>query len=321
MNPDVAAAVHRLVREEILTKDQALPLLREAKGDLVSVYQELRLVLYAGVLLVTAGVGALVLEHLDRFGPLAVAAALTIAVGACFFWVRRHAPPFFWGQAPSEDPAFDYILLLGVLLASADIAYIEAQFTPLGPNWPWHLFWASLFMIWASFRYDSRIVFSLALASFASWRGVSVSFLESDFWSNFETSMRLNTASCGVLFVGGGLFLLHADAKKHFEPVATYLGWTLLLLSLASGTLTTEDSYSTFATFLLLVGSGLAVLSFVHRRFPLAAMGVASVYLGLSRVVVPKLESEGFVFLWFLVTSILIMIGLLWAYRIMGKKL
>ncbi|GAF94121.1 unnamed protein product, partial [marine sediment metagenome] len=157
MNPDVAAAVHRLVREGILTKSQALPLLRVAKGQLISVYEELRLVLYAGVLLVTTGVGFLVVENLDRLGPIAVAASLTLAVGACWVWIRRKAPPFSWEQAPSADIAFDYILLLGVLLTSADVAYIEAQFTPLGPNWPWHLLWASLFMAWASFCYDSRV--------------------------------------------------------------------------------------------------------------------------------------------------------------------
>ena len=26
-----------------------------------------------------------------------------------------------------------------MLLAAADLAYIEVQFTPLGPNWSWHL--------------------------------------------------------------------------------------------------------------------------------------------------------------------------------------
>jgi hypothetical protein len=320
MKPDVEAAVHRLVREGILPKARALSLLRVANGNLVSVYHELRLVLYAGVLLISAGVGALVIENLDRLGPQAVATALAVAAGACFYWVRRHAPPFSWAQAPSPDPAFDYILLLGVLLVSSDVAYIEAQFTPLGPNWPWHLFWASLFMAWASFRYDSRVVFSLALASFASWRGVSVSFLEDNFWSNFETSMRLNTASCGLLFVGIGPLLLSAGKKKHFEPVSTYLGWSLLLLSLISGALSGAYDSITYAIVLLLVGPTLALVASLRRRFPLAALGVVSGYVGLSRVVVPALDSAELVFMWFLVTSVLILIGLLRAYRHMAKK-
>lgn len=319
MNPDVAAAVHRLVREGILTKSQALPLLRVAKGQLISVYEESRLVLYAGVLLVTTGVGFLVVENLDRLGPIAVAAALTVTVGACFVWIHRKAPPFSWQRAPSADIAFDYILLLGVLLASADVAYIEAQFTPLGPNWPWHLLWASLFMTWASFRYDSRVVFSLALASFASWRGVSMSFIERGFWSNFAGSMRLNTLSCGLLFVGAGFLLLRAGKKEHFEPVATYLGWSLILLSLISGSASFAESHGTYTTVLLLVGSVLALLSFLRRRFPLFAMGVVSVYFGLSRAVVSGLQSGHAIFWWFLVTSVLFMAGLVWAHRMMVR--
>ena len=320
MNPDVAAAIHRLVREGVLTKSQAWPLLRVAKGQLVSVYRELRLVLYAGVLLVTAGVGALLVEQLDRLGPLAITAALTVSVGACFLWIRRKALPFSWQRAPSADLAFDYILLLGVLLASAEVAYIEAQFTPLGSSWAWHLLWASLFMAWASFRYDSRVVFSLALASFASWRGVSVSFVERDFWSNFASSMRLNTLSCGLLFVGFGFVLLRARRKEHFEPVATYLGWLLVLLSLASGAASHAESLSVYTVVLLLVGSVLAFRSFLHRRFPLFAMGVMSAYFGLSCAVAPALDSGGAVFWWFLITSILFMAGLFWTHRTMVRS-
>jgi cbb3-type cytochrome oxidase subunit 3 len=320
MNPDVAAAVPRLVREGILTKSQALPLLRVAKGRLVSVYRELRLVLYAGVLLVTAGVGILVVKQLDRLGPLAIAIALSGSVAACFFWIHRKAPPFSWQQTTSADIAFDYILLLGVLLASADVAYIEAQFTPLGPNWPWHLLWSSLFMAWAAFRYDSRVVFSLALSSFASWRGVSVTPLEGDFWSNFGSSMRLNTLTCGLLFIGIGFVLLRTEKKEHFEPVATYLGWSLVLLSLISGTASFAESHGAYTAVLLLLGSVLALVSFLRRRFPLFAMGVVSVYFGLSRAVVSGLQSGHAIFWWFLVTSVLFIAGLVWARRTISRS-
>jgi hypothetical protein len=316
VNPDVASAIRRLVREKVLTRRQAYPLWRVARGELISLYWELRLVLYAGVLLVTAGVGALVVENLDRLGPFAVTAALTVAVGVCFFWILRKAPPFSWSEAPSEDLAFDYILLLGVLLASADVAYIEAQFTPLGPHWPWHLLWASVFMGWASIRYDSRVVFSLAMASFASWRGVSLSFIERDFWSNFETSMRLNTVVCGLLFVGMGFVLRRAGRKAHFEPVATYLGWTLVLMSLLSGVLSVADSFWAYTVLSLLVGSVLALRCFLHERFPLFAMGVTSAYIGLSRAVIAAVESDVAAFSWLLVTSVLLIGLLFWAHRV-----
>jgi hypothetical protein len=304
MNPDVAASVSELEKHRILTPEQGRKLLRIARGGLVSVHRELRFGLYLGVALITAGVGLLVRENLERLGPTAIASGLGMAAASCLLWVARRGAPFTWSKAESTHIAFDYVLLLGVLLASADLAYVEARFTPLGPNWPWHFLIVSLFMAFVSFRFDSRIVFSLALSSFASWRGVSVSLLERGFWSNFETAARLNTAVSGFLFVLLGAALARGDRKAHFAPVATYLGWALLLLSLASGALADDPFDSVYTSALLVVGAGLALHAFRGRRFPLFAMGVASAYVALSRWVVPALDDDTLTFLWFLGTSL-----------------
>src|SRR6185295_17929070 len=104
----------------------------------------------------------------------AIAAALGVAAAACLAWVHRTAPPFSWGETRSPHFASEYLLLLGVLLLGADLAYVETQFTPLGDAWPWHLLMLSAVGALLSVRYDSRIVFSLALSTFAAWRGVSV---------------------------------------------------------------------------------------------------------------------------------------------------
>ena len=138
MNPDVAAAVSRLERDGVLSREQASVVRPVAEGNKLSAYGELRFFLYLGVLLVTAGVGILVRQNLENVGPLTIAIVIGIAGGFCLVWVERHAPPFSWGLAASTHLAFENILLLGVLLASADIAYVEAQFTPFGEHWSWH---------------------------------------------------------------------------------------------------------------------------------------------------------------------------------------
>ena len=73
MSPDVAAAVGRLERAGVLSAGQAARLGRVARGELVSVRAELRLLHYAGVLVLMAGVGLLVQQNLDRIGPVAIA--------------------------------------------------------------------------------------------------------------------------------------------------------------------------------------------------------------------------------------------------------
>jgi hypothetical protein len=246
----------------------------------------------------------LITENVDRLGPGVIAVGLGVAAALSFLWVARHAPPFSWGESVSTHVAFDYVLLLGVLLSSADLAYVEAQFTPLGPNWPWHLLVASLFTGALALRFDSRLVFSLALSTFTAWRGVSVSFVERGFWSGLATATLLNAIGCGLLFVLLGALLFHEKRKEHFEPVATYLGVVLVLVALASGSIMDESSYRIYAASLIVAGAILAAGSLVsRRRFPLFALGTFAIYFGLSRLVLPAIDDDTLVLLWFLITA------------------
>ena len=316
MNPDVAVAVSRLERDGVLSREQASVVRPVAKGKKLSAYGELRFLLYIGVLLVTAGVGILVRQNLENVGPLTIAIAIGIAAASCLVWVEQHAPPFSWGTVASTHLAFDYVLLLGVLLASADIAYVEAQFTPLGEHWSWHLFWMSLFMTGLALRYDLRVVFSLALSTFAAWRGVSASSLGSDvFWSS---GGRTNALVCGVIFIVLGLALDHWKWKPHFEPVAFFVGWFLVLIALFAGA--AERDAHTFRFALLVTGSGLATYADLRRRFWLFVMGVLAAYVALSLLVVDVLDGEVAISLWFFTTSLASLFGLIRAHRAIAES-
>jgi hypothetical protein len=314
MNPDVATAIPRLVDAGVLPAEAAPRLLRVARGELVSVRAELRAILYLGVLLVTGGVGLLVKENLDRIGPLAIAVGLGLAALAALGWVVRIAPPFSWREAPSPHLGFDYLLLLGVLLAAADLAYVEVHFTPLGEHWTWHLLIVALLTALAAFRFDSRVVFSLSLSTFAAWRGVSVAHLGQGFlWSRVEDALRWNAIACGCLFAVLGFVLARTDRKAHFEPVATHLGWLLVLLALGTGM--DAAHWAAWSTALLITGSGLATAAFLRRRFPLFAYGVLAAYAGVTRMV---LAGTGELFagcFWFFFTSLVLIFGLVVAQR------
>lgn len=315
MNPDVADAIPRLVERGILPPGRAPLLLRAVRRELVSVRLELRLLLYAGVLLVTGGAGLLIKENLDRIGPVAIAAALGMAAAAALAWVWRVAPPFSWErpgeQTPSPNLAFDYVLLLGVLLAAADLAYVEARFTPLGPDWPWHLLLVSLFAAALAVRFDSRVVFSLALATFAAWRGVSVAHFGAGLLDTRDDLVRWNAIGCGVLFIGLGYVLARTDRKAHFEPAAVHLGWLLVLGGLASGL--GDRGWAGWSAALLLVGAGLATWAYYARRFSLFAFGILGGYLGLTRFVFEGVETLGC--FWVAFTSILMILGLVAVQR------
>lgn len=323
MNPDLASAIPQWVESGILPPERAPLLLRVARRELVSVHEELRLLLYLGVLLVTGGVGLLVKENLDRIGPGVIAAAIGLAAVAAFAWVARMAPPFSWREVPSPHLAFDYILLLAVLLAAADLAYVEVKFTPLGAGWPWHLLIVALLAGLAAFRFDSQVVFALALSSFAAWRGVSASRIGESLWVWTGDTVRWNAIACGVLFALLGLVLRRADRKAHFEPVAVHLGWLLILGGLAGGGGGVEwTTWPLYSLALLAVGAGLAAGAYRARRFGLFALGVIAGYIGLSRVIFHDHRVDGtFGCFWFMSTSILLLLGLLRAQRRMREPL
>lgn len=324
VQPEVAKAIGALVAGGVLAPERAAPLLRIARGELVSVRAELRALLWAGVSLVMAGVGMLVKQNLAQIGPLAIVLGLGLASAACLAWVASRGPAFSWGQQASPNLAFDYVLLLGASLAGADLAFVEIRYAPLGGHWPSHLLVSSLLAAVLATRYDSRVLFSLALTTFAAWRGVTASSLSLFAWHRTDACViRANTIACGALFIGLGALLLRLDRKAHFEPVAAHIGWGLLLGALAQGALQPghrDAAWPAWAAAAIVTGVGLAALGWRGRRLALMAMGVLAAYLGLSRLVVEPIHGDSAVALYFVVTGAALVAALVWAQRRLAER-
>jgi Predicted membrane protein (DUF2157) len=314
LNPDVVAAIDRLQREGVLDGAQAARFGRVARGELVSVHADLRLLLYASVLVTMAGVSVLVALNLDRLGPVAITIALAVAAAGCLVWVARRAAPFSWGEVRSPHLALDYVLLLGVLLTGATLAYVEANFTPLGRAWPWHLLLVSALAAGLAVRFDSRVVFSLALSTFAAWRGVRASLVDAVLFDR-TSALRVEALLCGVVFLALGAALVRFRRKPHFEPVAVHLGWLLIVAALVSGSGPDTAEGLAYSLAVLAVGAGLAFAAFRGRRFPLFVMGVLTGYAGLSLLFLRTRPEAVLGAFWFLATSVGLLVGLFVARR------
>lgn len=274
MNPDVVAAVDALVERGVIDRRGAVTLRRAASGSLVSVRDELRVLLWAGVLLITSGAGLLVRQNVDRIGPLAIAIGIGVAAFACLGWA--------WRRAPSRSFAFDSVLLLGALLAAADLAFIEVKFTPLGAHWPRHFLIVAAAYAWLAFRFDSKTLFSLALTSFAAWRGVSLVGVAVP-WGGVADSNRLflEALGCGVAFLLLGKVLERVRVRAPFEPVAAWLGWILIVGALAMR-LVTDEGLVIPAAALVGCGAVLAWFSWDERSLGRYALGLGAAALGVG---------------------------------------
>jgi Predicted membrane protein (DUF2157) len=283
MNPDVVAAIARLRTDNVLSGQQAALLNRVARRHLVSVRLEIRLLLYVGVLLLTSGVGVLVVEHQQAIGPLAIAGALSLATLACLVSVARTAPPFSWRAVESPNVAFDYILLLGLLLFASALGYVEAQFTVLGPRWPHHLLIVGVVYFLAAYRGDSRMVLGLALTTLAAWRGVSLSLTASSLGLGHGPDLRSTAIVIGLVYLAFATLSVRLERKAHFEEVFGNTGLVLLLGGLVSGAVD-ASAWGVWLAALLATAGVVMWISFGLGRSLYFAVGVVAAYIGLLRL-------------------------------------
>jgi hypothetical protein len=295
MNPDVVAAIAGLRADNVLSAPQATLFNRVARRHLISVRLEIRLLLYVGVLLLTSGVGVLVVEHQKQIGPLAIAGALALGTLVCLAWVVRTAPPFSWRDVESPNVAFDYILLLGVLLFASALGYVEAQFTVLGERWAHHLLVVGLVYLLAAYRWDSRTVLGLALTTLAAWRGVAMSLRAASLGIGHADDLRANAIAIGLIYVALAVLSVRLELKAHFEDVFGNTGLILLLGALVSGVFDTAP-WGIWLAALLAVAVAVMWLAFGLGRSLYFAEGVVAAYLGLLRPLFHMGSTVGFLF-------------------------
>jgi hypothetical protein len=298
VNPDVVSAIEGLREKRILSQAQAAPLLRAARGELVSIHWELRALLYSGVLLLTTGVGLFLKENHERLGPAVLASLIGLAAAICLVYVFRRSPPFSWRSTPTPPPiAADYVLLLGVLLIASDLAYIETHFRWLGPRWPEHLLIVSLLYLLAAYRFDSRAVLSLGLTSFAAWRGISAALPFAAGSGGAGQAVRANALACGVAFIAVGILSARFKRKAHFEGVWVTLGLLLLFGGLLSGVFReTGSDWPLWEIPLFLCACVVIAVAYRLRRPLDFALGVLAAYLGALRWLAEALEGAALAF-------------------------
>ena len=264
-----------------------------ARGELVPIRAELKALLYAGVLVSLTGVGLFVKRYHDRLGPVAIASVLGAGALACLVYALRRSPGFSRGETVSPHLAADYVLVLGALLVASDLAYLEKQFRFLGERWPYHFLIVAIVYFLLAYRFDSRAVLSLALTSFAAWRGVSVGTAFQVRGESFVHEIRVNALVCGALFLAAGVFSARSRWKPHFENVYVTAGLLLSFGGVLSGALQgSSSSWLLWEMALAVLGAAVLAVAWRLRRPLDFAIAVAALWLGVLRLTGEVLERE-----------------------------
>jgi len=229
--------VDRLRAAGVLDEQAAANLRALESGSTFSLFYELRVLGYAAVLLVVTGIGLTLKNNFDRIGPVAVAASVGLLAALCYAWALRRQR-----RGEPRSVAGDYVLLLGGMLVSADVAFLEVQFQWLGDRWALHLLLLAAFHAVCAYGFDSRLLLSLALTALAGWLGAS-RHLDDLFRSGYGARQYGTRALLAALSAGAWHFanqrLAHRPQfNEVFEHYAINFGfWAGLIWCCNDGTL------------------------------------------------------------------------------------
>ncbi|MDZ4185084.1 MAG: hypothetical protein U1D97_08925 [Desulfuromonadales bacterium] len=293
-------ALNDLEEAKILGRNQAALLRRIYGRELFSVHWELRLLLYAGILILTTGLGLLIAKHFTAIGHLALLAAIALGCAGCFAYCLRRGGGFTTVRVEAPDAAYDYVLLLGCLLLGSFQGYLELRYQVLAQDWSWWLLGSGLFYLLAAHYFDNRLVLSLALTTLGAWLGVKTSLLAGGMW---DDALRGNALGFGAAVVAAGAAQVRLNWKSHFLPVHLHLGINILFAALVAGV----GSLSTgllYLVGLLLSAAGSALYAQRSRIFAFLLYAVLYGYLGITIFVLERghWDAEG-ILLYFLVTA------------------
>jgi len=310
----IFARLEQWKEQSKISRDQHALLAGLSRKEPFSLFLELNILLYAGVLAFVAGLGWTVSTWSQQLGDVVVLTILSIVLAACFWYCFSRAPAWSPAETPAPSPIFDYVLYLGSLVWSLELAYLERRLNVLSGQLDFYLLATAVLFFFLAYRFDNRFVLSLGLSALAGWFGITISR-----WSPHQDAAYRQSALLYCLLVGvGGTLLQRRGLKSHF--FATYLNIVanVLFWALLSGVFDRQGYGVWFVALLLACGASLA-WGLVRRNFVFVAYAAVYGYIGVSSIFLRNVNDGTAVLTYFVVTGVAMLVLLLLIGRRFGR--
>ena len=297
-----------------ISPEQHAHLASLCRREPLSVFLELNVLLYAGVLAFVAGLGWTVTTWSQQLGDVLIVAVLSTILAACFWYCFSRAPAWSPAEAPAPSPIFDYVLYLGSLIWSVELAYVEKRFNVLSGRLDFDLLATAVLFFFLAYRFDNRFVLSLALSTLAGWFGLTISH-----WPSHQDAAYRQYALLYCLLVGiAGTLLQRRGLKPHFfgtylNIVANVLFWALL-----SGVFNRQGYGLWLLALLIACGASLA-WGLARRQFAFVAYAAVYGYVGVSSMLLRGITDDTAVLGYFVVTGVAMLVVLVKIARRFGR--
>lgn len=300
-----------------LINDEQFKNIKELTGKF-SVFSEVRFILYAGLLMLSSGLGVLVYKNIDTLGHQVILAFIGLLCLACFYFAWKRLKPYSPFQVENESTVQDYILLLGCLLFLIFETYLQYQYNIFGTRYGLATVMPAVLFIGIAYRSDHVGILSLGITATAAWIGVTVNPYQYIVTGDFKTESLTWTALIfGVALISAGLFLDTKNIKAHFT--FTYMSFALHLVFISL--LTGMFSFQPFIVFTILLCMAFIVFyNYSKRTIHFYFLFFCFLYghIGLTYVIYKflynLLGSDGIIFMFYFYMPASVF-GIIWFFK------
>jgi hypothetical protein len=311
---NILARLEHWKKEGAISLEQHALLASLSRGEPFSLFLELNVLLYAGVLAFVAGLGWTVTTWSQQIGDVLVVTVLSTLLAGCFWYCFSRVPAWSAAETAAPSPIFDYVLYLGCLVWCVELAYLENRFHLLSGQWDLYLLATAGLFFFLAYRFDNRFVLSLALSSLAGWFGLTISR-----WPSHQDAAYRQYALLYCLLVGvGGVLLQRRGLKPHFFGTYLNIVDNVLFWALLSGVFNRQGYGLWFLALLIACGASLA-WGLTRRQFAFVAYAAVYGYVGVSSMFLRGVFDETAVFSYFVLTGVAMLVVLVQIARRFGR--
>jgi hypothetical protein len=289
----------------------------------ISVYWDLRSLLYLGVLLVTTAIGILIYKNIDTIGHGVLLIVIALLVVTCFAYCLKKSKGYQHTKVNVSAIWPDYILLAGCLLLLTLVAFAQFQYNLFGSRWGLALFIPMVLLFISAYYFDHLGVLSLAITNLAAWAGIAITPVSLLQQSDFnEERVMFTGLLLGIFLLAISVLSQSKNIKRHFAFTYRNFGVHLFFIFLLA-ILFYYDRFYLLIFLILTSASFFLFKSFIKENsIYFLVVTILYFYIGLSYVAVRMLSIDsigGFygVILYFIFSGI----GLIAVFKSLQKKL
>ena len=226
----------------------------------LSVFWELKTILYLGVMLFTSGAGILIYKNIDTIGHSFIVLFIAIVSFSSFTYCFKKSKGFSFQKINSPNIYFDYVLLLACLTFTSLIAYLQFEYQFFGLKYGLALFIPMVILFVAAYYFDNLAILSLAITNLGAWAGIAVTPLQILHSNNFNKDTIIFTGlALGLFLLILGFISNKKNLKAHFEFTYINFGAHLMFISCLAAMVV-------FAEYNLLWMLALVFVSFIFYK-------------------------------------------------------